>query len=655
MHRNTTRRTGVWTILGMLLLAIPLAAEEMPETPDGAIPSSWLEQVTEQIRTSEYHFSWTEDGRLSAPNRAEDLRTFLDGLGFEVESRTAGSDRFRLRMELTSVGRPGGMVPAAGGVPAADEGRAEIRRPGLTEWFVNDDRGLEHGFTLDAPPAGRGEIVLRLGLAGSLQANPEGNDGRSVELRDASGQAVLRYHGLKVWDATGRELPARIEVTLGAIEIRVDDRDAVYPVTVDPLLGSSSWNDDSDQASAYFGFSVGTAGDVNGDGHSDVIIGAYGWDGGQTDEGKAYVYYGNDTGVDATPAWTVESNQTSAQYGFSVSTAGDVNGDGYHDIAVGARYYDNGQTDEGAVFVYHGFKTGLPLSANRLLDGDQASALFGNKVARAGDVNGDGYDDLLVASYYYDNGHSNEGRVWVFHGSSSGLPTTSAWTAEANQTDALMGISCDGAGDVNGDGYDDVIVGSHLYDGGSTNEGRVWVYHGSASGLSASSNAVREVNQAEARFGFSVSTAGDVNGDGYSDVIVGAYLYDEGQGNEGKVWVWHGSSSGIPNNSAWSAQGNQISGEFGRALGAAGDVDDDGYSDVIIGAAVYDNGQADEGRAWVYRGSGDGLKSSWDHSWQSNQTSAQFGTSVASAGDHGLDRRDQCRREHVRPRGGGGG
>jgi sulfite reductase alpha subunit-like flavoprotein len=149
-------------------------------------------------------------------------------------------------------------------------------------------------------------------------------------------------------------------------------------------------------------------------------------------------------------------------------------------------------------------------------------------------VNGDGYSDVIVGAPYYDNGQTNEGRAYVYHGSATGLSTSSAWTAESNQSYAYFGRLVASAGDVNGDGYSDVIVGAHAYDNGQNNEGRAYVYHGSATGLSTSFAWTAESNQTDAYFGWSVASAGDVNGDGYSDVIVGARAYDNGETDEGR-------------------------------------------------------------------------------------------------------------------------
>jgi hypothetical protein len=252
------------------------------------------------------------------------------------------------------------------------------------------------------------------------------------------------------------------------------------------------------------------------------------------------------------------------------------------------------------VWVYHGSASGLISLAAFRAESNQSYPHYGHAVGTAGDVNGDGYDDVIVGAPVYNNGQTDEGRVWVYQGSASGLNAAN-WTAESNQAGAAYGYAVATAGDVNGDGYDDVIVGAHWYDNGQTDEGRVWVYHGSASGLNAA-NWTAESNQADAHYGYAVATAGDVNGDGYDDVIVGAPYYDNGQTNEGRVWVYHGSASGLISLAAFRAESNQSYAHYGHAVGTAGDVNGDGYDDVIVGAPVYNNGQTDEGLAVVYHG-----------------------------------------------------
>jgi hypothetical protein len=400
-----------------------------------------------------------------------------------------------------------------------------------------------------------------------------------------------------------------------------------------PQRTHAAWKADGNQDSAHFGYSVASAGDVNGDGYDDVIVGAYLYDNGQTDEGRAFVYHGSAAGLSNTPDWTAESNQTSASFGYSVASAGDVNGDGYDDVVVGAPYYDNGQTSEGRAFVYHGSPAGLSPTPDWIAESDQDFALFGVSVASAGDVNGDGYDDVIVGAYIYDNGQDDEGRAFAYQGSAGGLSTTPDWTAESDQANAYFGTSVGSAGDVNGDGYDDVIVGAYSFENGQTNEGRAFVYYGSAAGLNTTSNWTAESDQGSASFGISVGSAGDVNGDGYADVMVGAHGYGNGQDYEGRAFVYDGSAAGLSTAPDWTAESNQAFAYFGFSVASAGDANGDGYDDVIVGAFHYDNGQSDEGRAFYCRGSAAGPCAAPSGTAETNQYWASFSFSVATAGD----------------------
>jgi len=379
---------------------------------------------------------------------------------------------------------------------------------------------------------------------------------------------------------------------------------AVYYGSADGLSLVPNWLAEGDQADSRFGWSVGTAGDVNGDGYDDIIVGAPLYDRGQTDEGVAAVFYGSATGLSLVPNWGDEGDQAGAEFGYSVGTAGDVNGDGYDDVIVGAPIYEDGQTREGAAAVYHGSAGGLAFLPGWLGEGDQVNAVFGYAVGTAGDVNGDGYADVIVSAPNYENGQANEGAAFVYHGSASGLSQLPAWMDEGDQVEAYLGDSVGTAVDVNGDGYDDVIVGASDYDHGEVDEGVAVVYHGSAAGLSLVPNWLGESNQAFSGFGWSSGTAGDVNGDGYDDVIVGAPEYNHGQLYEGAAVVYLGSATGLSLVPNWGDEGDQIEAYLGDSVGTAGDVNGDGYSDVIVGAPGYDLGQLDEGVAAVYHGSG---------------------------------------------------
>jgi hypothetical protein len=610
------------------------ASAALPPSGDlESIPGAsadWWAQVREDLECAAYAATSTATG-LQAPNLAHDFRAHYREAMVEVVPR--GGDpaaAWSLSWRTARVGRPGRMREIAPTAAELRGSRVLYAHPGIVEWYENRADGLEQGFTVEERPAGEGPLTIVGCVGGALKAELS-HDG-TVGLMDAHGRCVLRYGGLVVWDGVGREIGSRLEVAGNELAILVDDEaGAAYPITVDPVLTSPSWNGEGNQSEAFYGISVATAGDVNGDGFSDVVVGASSYDGGEVNEGRAFLYLGSPNGLSSTAAWTSESNQAGAAWGGRVGTAGDVNGDGYDDVIVVSSAYDGAEIDEGLAAVFLGSSSGLAAAPAWIAGSDQVDGSLGSG-GTAGDVNGDGYDDVILGAAFYDNGQVDEGRAFVYHGSPAGLSSTSAWTAEVNQAQAAFGISVGTAGDVNGDGYDDVVVGALWFDNGQTDEGRAFVYHGSPSGLAGSPSWIAESNQADANFGVAVSLAGDVNGDGYGDVIVGANTFDGGQVNCGRCFGYFGSASGLSPNAAWVVEPEplQYNAFFGSAIGTAGDVNGDGYADVIVGAQGMD---AFEGWVFIYQGSAGGLSLHPDWTMDRNQTGVRLGQSVATAGD----------------------
>ncbi|MBI4508485.1 MAG: FG-GAP repeat protein, partial [Deltaproteobacteria bacterium] len=487
------------------------------------------------------------------------------------------------------------------------------------------DDVLIGGDNYDGSTDSSGWAFLYLGSASGLGASPDWKE-RGSQAGSYFGDSVASAGdinadglddvlvGAKLY-SNGEEHEGQVSLYLGELRTFLTER------KLEP-----------NQAYAQFGTSVASAGDVNGDGYDDVIVGAPYYDNGHTDEGRAFVFLGSNSGISATPAWTAESNQAYAHFGSVVASAGDVNRDGYDDVIISAPDYDGGQTNEGRAYVYHGSASGLSSTAAWIRESNQTDAGLAS-VASAGDVNGDGYSDVIFGVPYYDNGHFNEGSAIVFLGSAQGLSTNAAWYAEGNAEQALFGASVASAGDVNGDGRDDIIVGASQRTNVETNEGRAYVYYGTATGVSFTPAWVTEPNQAQAQFGAAVASAGDVNGDGFDDIAVGAWLYDGNEANDGRVFVYHGSASGLPSQPSWIAASGQAAAFFGRSVASAGDVNQDGYSDLIVGAYGYDAPDSAEGKVYLYLGSPSGLRktAAWSH--EGDQASAYLGYSVASAGD----------------------
>jgi hypothetical protein len=572
-----------------------------------------------------------------APNRAHGLRTYFTPSGPRLVPRTATTQDWTCTLEFLGHG-PADEAPQT--ISQIESTRVlgnrfeYLRSEGVIEWYVNTPEGLEQGFTLAPDFPNRGEVALHLGVQGNLTPRKTSDD--AIDLYTLSGAHMLRYGALRAWDDADTPLPAHLDIADGTIRIVVDLSRAAFPVTIDPLITAATWAFTGQNSGDNLGISVAGAGDVNGDGFSDVLVGAYLYDHGEDNEGRAFLFLGGPGGPDTTPDWWAESDQINAHYGFAVASAGDVNGDGYSDVIIGAPEFDGGETNEGRAFLYLGSPSGLSATPAWTAEGNQANASFGLSVAAAGDINGDGYSDVIVGVPRFDHDADTfeEGVAQVFLGSSGGLQTTPACTLHSGpQNTARFGWSVAGAGDVNGDGYADVVVGAYLFDNGQANEGQAFVYHGSASGLITTPAWTAENNQANAWFGYAVAGAGDVNGDGYADVLIGANYYDSPQVDAGQACLYYGSSTGLSPSSSWTLNGTQANAWLGISVAGAGDVNGDGYADLVVGAPQYNSGQTAEGQATVYLGSSTGPQDVPAWTGESNQDSARFGYSVAGAGD----------------------
>ncbi|KAA6434140.1 T9SS type A sorting domain-containing protein [Dyadobacter flavalbus] len=650
-------RTGIYAVFSPLLVGVGyllcnqevpqsksittvIAAKKSENAPAGLTA---LPDIQQQLAKREYNISFDEQkSAMQSPNRRQGLRAYYKPGELTVQNRIdSAGHNFSLQLVNEGIYADGKKILSAqsNATLKNQDTTLAIKHAGFTEEFINNADGVRQNFIIDAAPKATSELQVRLSAKGLKVDDLENNELLFYkDNRKGERIASLVYKDIKCWDANGETLPATLSYEEGLVRLSVDVKNAAYPVTIDPIIANGNPANANmflkgSQAEEWLGSVVTSAGDINGDGYSDVLACASKYDGGQVDEGTVLIYYGSSQGFITGPN-NLEMNQKEARFGSYASSAGDINKDGYSDIVIGASMYDNGETNEGAVFVYLGSAQGINTwswPAN-ILECNQFDANMGSSVGLAGDVNGDGYSDILVGIPMFDKGQANEGAVFIYHGSATGLNPTPK-LLEENQAGAIYGYRVNGAGDVNGDGYSDILVSAREYDNGQTDEGAVFVYHGSAVGIASGAAKVLEGNQSYAYMGHSVASAGDINGDGYSDIIIGANMYDKGQANEGAVFIHYGADRGIDAVPAFILEKNQAEAQFGNSVNSAGDVNDDGYSDVIVGALLYDNGQNNEGAAFVYHGSSAGLLATPVSTLESNQASAQFGNFVASAGD----------------------
>jgi len=453
--------------------------------------------------------------------------------------------------------------------------------------------------------------------------------------------------------ASGGQTYARY--TQGAAVLQVDtdvSREIGFSIDLSSLAGANGFQISGEAAGDYSGRSVSAAGDVNGDGFGDLIVGAFGADPNGASSGASYVVFGKATGfaaninlssLDGANGFKISGEAAGDNSGRSVSAAGDVNGDGFGDLIVGADSADPNGSLSGASYVVFGKASGFAANINLSsldgangfkISGEAASDFSGFSVSGAGDVNGDGFGDLIVGAFGADPNGATSGASYVVFGKATGfganinlssLDGTNGFQISGEAALDQSGRSVSAAGDVNGDGFGDLIIGAYRANPNGVYSGASYVVFGKVSGFAANidlssldgTNGFQISGEAASDFsGRSVSTAGDVNGDGFGDLIVGANNANPNGSASGASYVVFGKASGFGANinlsSLDGANGFKISGEAandqsGFSVSAAGDVNGDGFGDLIVGAFGADPNGASSGASYVVFGKASGF------------------------------------------------
>jgi len=420
------------------------------------------------------------------------------------------------------------------------------------------------------------------------------------------------------------------------------------------------------------GISVSWAGDVNGDGYHDMIIGAH--EAQVIDQnmqvrafaGKSYIVFGKPAGNfsanldllqlvsgDGTDGFVIEGAYTSDRQGISVSWAGDINGDGFDDLIVGAY---KATSNAGRAYVVFGkadgFGSRLDLKLLMLgtegfvIEGIHANGYLGRSVSTAGDVDGDGVDDLIIGApgvaavgIDTDPNRTGQGRVYVIYGQTGTQPTsvdlstlngTNGFELIAKGLNATgqLGHSVSTAGDVDGDGKDDFIIGAYKHTSILNPTGVAYVVYGRDRSPDAQIDLSDQMTNPGLRInglntsdylGFSVSWAGDINGDGFDDLLVGAYGAQNTNSDyeAGQAYLIYGDTKGtqgpdidlqplfVNGDNGLVVNGVDAYDHAGFSVSGAGDINGDGFDDLIVGARYAESamGPTDAGESYVVYGS----------------------------------------------------
>ena len=591
-------KTAAPAFLAALLPVLPAAGGEQQEKLSLELRASLLQAliessycVTQEVGTC----AWT------ASNSAQAMFSTFSAEGVRIagESRVLGA--WGLSLSLQAWGRGGSLQRLQEAEPTAEGRRVEYRRGPITEWYVNEERGLEQGFTVDTPPAGlqdEGPLWLVLSTRGGLSAEvlPSGRD---ALFTDPEGDAVLRYTGLGAWDANGRELEASLAFDDGRLSIRVEDGGAVYPVHIDPCIANEEAKLTASDAAAgdFFGNSVAVSGDT-------ALVGAHSDDHpGAVHAGSAYVFVRSGTTWSEQQKLTASDAAASDAFGSSVALSGET-------AVIGASSDTHaGGTDAGSAYVF--VRSATTWSEQQKLTASDAafSDSFGISVAVSGDT------AVIGASSDTHAGGVAAGSAYVF------VRSGTSWSEQQKLT-ASDAAASDGFGTSVALSGDTAVVGAWTDDhSGGTDAGSAYVFVRSGTTWSEQQKLTASDAADFDGFGISASLSGDT-------AVFGACSDDHAGGADaGSAYVFVRSAT------TWSEQqkltaSDAASGDLlGCSVTLTGDT-------AVVGAFLDDHaGVMNAGSAYVFVSSG----ASWGEQQKlvasDPAANDDFGISVGASGE----------------------